>query len=91
MQHFVSSILIHSNCVSIWRAHLRIGGVTAAILPKHSGNRFSALAPYFPSSALGAERGGGEGGLILCHVAPPAFAYTFLQEDKPNLTILSGD
>lgn len=76
---------MHSSCVSVCRAHLRIGGVTAAILPEHSGNRFSALAPYFPSSPWGAKkREGGEGGLVLCHVVSPGFAYIFLK--GANLT-----
>lgn len=64
---------------------MRLGGVTAAILPDHSGNGFPALAPYLLSSPWGAKRGDrGERGLILCHVFPPGFAYTFFKE--ANLT-----
>lgn len=67
--------------------------MTAAILPEHSGNRFSALAPYFPSGPWGAKRGEGrEGGLVLCHVVPPGFFLHIFQGGKPNLlTILNGD
>lgn len=32
------------------------GGVTAAILPEHSGNRFSAAVSLFPQKSLGARR-----------------------------------
>ena len=64
------------------RAHLRVKGVvTAAILPEHSGNRFSAPGSLLPQQSLGGkERRREDGGLILCHVVSAGFAYIFFKE-----------
>jgi len=66
----------------MWRGHLRVGGVvTAAILPEHRGNRFSAPGSLFPQQSLGGkERKRRESGLILCHVVSTGFAYIFFKE-----------